>query len=1241
MRILAIRGRNLASLADDFEVDFQSEPLASAGVFAITGPTGAGKSTLLDALSLALFHDTPRLRDAREQGVEIPDAGDSSISPQDPRNILRRGTGEGFAEVDYVGIDNQRWRARWEVRRARQKPDGKLQKPSASLENLDQQQQHGGKIRETREIIERTTGLSYEQFCRSILLAQNEFATFLRASGKDRAELLEALTGTEIYRVISKLCHERTAEEKKKVEILETKLGMDPPLSQQARNDLEEQLAEAERQRSNLKIRHDQIHAEATWREQGRTLQERQEHLQAELTGSERELARRDEETSLVRRMEAIEPARALHRDLEQASAVLTRHVRREPDLESNRKQAEADWKAADKRAAEARQRLEVTEKAQKDQAPKIRKARDIDQQLANLEARLAELQDRTRQSDDQISQAHERLTEGREASRANQATLESWQTWKEAHSQFNPALDCWLDAGQALETADRVLEKRKSAESALQQSQKDADAAASRITLLESRLASARQAVKAARKQRSEAEKQEGKFDAEATEREKEQIDARHRLLEQLETRLAEEAKARQALESAQETLNKLGSDQAKRHERLQELTHAVPAAAEAWTQAQKAWQASSAIADQHTAVLRRDLVEGDPCPVCGSREHPGHDQDNAEIARLVEELAQQLEQAKRVHQNLEREQTVLEAEFHQVDRQQQTQAEEVEQLTAQHEQVRALLQEAAQGLDLGSDDPAKLSEQAYKRLTELETARESLRQRRTALVEARKTLELSRQALTKAEQEAESVESELEAARKSSAPMLETHRSAEAEAKIQREAEREAIETLVRMLDLKQTPDGAMISNLVGQWQAGEKHRAAAEKAAERQPFLQKQLEDLEQQLSALQEEKQKSGKAAESLQKEIGSQRKERQKCVAASNLDVLESELNQTIQDARTDLAEADQARETARSNLVSAETALHHWQQELQAHREAENQARSALTKWLANHHEDEHVALAQDDLETLLELLATPVDQWQPLRKEIARLEQTIHDHRTKLAGLAEQIEAWQTRALSERDEAATRKALEEAVTKLNDAVEKEAMLKAEVHNDDERQERAAGQLEKIRLQQEVCERWQKLDELIGASDGSRFRDYAQQFTLDVLITHANAQLKTLAPRYRLQRGEDNLNILVVDDDMGGEIRGVHSLSGGETFLASLALALGLAELSSQRVRLESLFIDEGFGSLDADTLRVAMDALDRLQAQGRKVGVISHVQEMSDRIGTKIEVERTAPGRSEILIFA
>ncbi len=134
-----------------------------------------------------------------------------------------------------------------------------------------------------------------------------------------------------------------------------------------------------------------------------------------------------------------------------------------------------------------------------------------------------------------------------------------------------------------------------------------------------------------------------------------------------------------------------------------------------------------------------------------------------------------------------------------------------------------------------------------------------------------------------------------------------------------------------------------------------------------------------------------------------------------------------------------------------------------------------------------------------------------------------------------------------------------------------------------------------------------------------------------------MLLGYANHHLSDLSRRYRLERVKDTLALMVVDQDMGDEPRSVHSLSGGESFLVSLALALGLASLSSNRVRVESLFIDEGFGSLDADTLRIAMDALDKLQAQGRKVGIISHVQDMTERIGIQIQVRRQTGGRSRV----
>ncbi|HEX5337599.1 MAG TPA: SbcC/MukB-like Walker B domain-containing protein, partial [Gallionella sp.] len=200
-------------------------------------------------------------------------------------------------------------------------------------------------------------------------------------------------------------------------------------------------------------------------------------------------------------------------------------------------------------------------------------------------------------------------------------------------------------------------------------------------------------------------------------------------------------------------------------------------------------------------------------------------------------------------------------------------------------------------------------------------------------------------------------------------------------------------------------------------------------------------------------------------------------------------------------------------------------------------------------------------------------------------------------------------------------------------------AHESATALKLAIAQDQARRAQAAATLDALEKREASSRLWGQLNDLIGSADGKKFRNYAQQFTLDVLLGYANRHLTELARRYRLERIKDTLALMVVDQDMGDEPRSVHSLSGGESFLVSLALALGLASLASNRVRVESLFIDEGFGSLDAETLSVAMDALDGLQAMGRKVGVISHVQEMTERISTKILVQRLAGGKSQVVI--
>jgi exonuclease SbcC len=202
----------------------------------------------------------------------------------------------------------------------------------------------------------------------------------------------------------------------------------------------------------------------------------------------------------------------------------------------------------------------------------------------------------------------------------------------------------------------------------------------------------------------------------------------------------------------------------------------------------------------------------------------------------------------------------------------------------------------------------------------------------------------------------------------------------------------------------------------------------------------------------------------------------------------------------------------------------------------------------------------------------------------------------------------------------------------------LRDHDEAWLQVRGALRDDDAAREAVASLRPDIERQQGVVDLWASLAEVIGSSDGARFRTFAQGVTLESLLVHANTHLGALSDRYRLVRlaGHD-LDFVVEDRASGSDRRGVNSLSGGETFLVSLALALGLASLSSRDLEIGSLFIDEGFGTLDPDTLDMVLSALDALQSGGRQVGVVSHVPGIAERIGWRVDVVPRGNGQSDV----
>lgn len=981
MKILAIRGRNLASLEGDFEIDFTVEPLLSAGIFAISGPTGAGKSTLLDTMCLALFARTPRTDQAKENNVKLQDVSNEQLSQSDPRFLLRRGTSSGFAEVDFMALNGHRYRTRWSVARARDKENGRLQNPRLALYNLDKEEEEQGTRSDLQARIIDLIGLTFEQFTRSVLLAQNDFSTFLKAEQGEKASLLEKLTGTELYSAISRQIFERNARAKEAFDLIQTRIQGIELLTDEEENDLRTRLAGTEKELQRV---------EKAKAEQ-QALQEAVRSIEQQITIRQRQ--QKEAADKLVHATELLTVARHEY----------------EKGVEEQQ-QSEARFKFLQQEILQAR-KLDI----QLDTA--IRDLSHSEQQLKNVMLRKEEAEKkyqaavlRRRQGAEEIA----RLTAWRERYKK-----------KERIAEQLSALLLHLDAASAtrsgMEAAVRSIETLRQEMAALNKQLSD----------LQQTSANKQQALKRA--------------------------EADYRNLE-------EELKAVDA-PALDKQIEKL------RQEREQLLIE------------QARLEASGNIKD-----LRGRLQDGQPCPVCGSTHHPFANQvPVAPVSALTLQL-QDLSNKK------------------------ETYVAHTRHLTRLQQQLLQLHKELAD------------SEAACKEMAGKQQLAASRQEREEAIVKEQSTL------LTQSLSAADLLFGNSEW-QKAWLQNPETFRKTLTDFARQWHENTEKLHQLERQESAQ---------------------KAECESLASFLPSLEKQAEE--------------SGQLHEKNRAAFSSLQAERKKLLNGRSADSVEQEYIRRMEELKERLKKLS-ATQTEQSGIADQ-------------------------TRGIADQ-------IAKDLTEASADLL-----------RRKAALDKWTADYLDSSGG--EPLEVILSRYTQEKTELAFR-------------------LRTQTEN----KAKVSGLQEELNVRRTESERWAKLNELAGSADGAKFRRIAQGYTLDILLNYANVQLRELTRRYRLERVPETLALQVIDRDMCDEVRTVHSLSGGESFLVSLALALGLSSLSSNRMRVESLFIDEGFGSLDAETLRVAMDALESLRTQGRKIGVISHVQEMTERIPVRICVNRAGNGRS------
>ncbi len=1240
MRILAIRGSNLTSLAGDFALELDQPPLDKLGLFAISGATGAGKSTLLDAMCLALFDRTPRLGDRGGAPVGRPDEEEEvRLQANDVRGVLRRGAGEGFAEVDFLGKDGKRYRARWSVWRARSRADGRFRPQEMKLTDVATEQTFGRTKSEVLKAIEERLGLSFDQFRRSALLAQGEFAAFLRADANERAELLERMTGTEVYSRVSMAAHEKYKVAQAELEKLAQGVAAIARLSDEERAGLEGSRGQEEAALAAAQQVQAQAERAADWyAERTRLVAQEAEAEGARAQAAEAVEAAAPREAELAR----VRAAEVLRAPLERADAAARRLETETANRTARQREAEGAREGVQAREAALAQagvRRAEAQAAEASARPALEEAGRLDVALAQAQRESHEAVQRleaAREAERLARKEAEQLA--REESAAG-AEVEAARTWLTTHAHVEALAREWPRWEAELVRHERATQAEAVARGALARWKTAAEALEAEAGRRREEHQSAGEALKATDAEVARAEAAMGEDAGTERRARRDSLLSRQDVLRALsEAHKASVQAVRAEQEAAGEASRALQEETSAKAEAEAARLRGLELEA-ALREAQRSLESTRAVLG--LSAHRAELREGAPCPLCGAKEHP-YAREAPALEGLLTDAQARVETLKAQRMEAARGETAASTRAAgaspraaQAQSRREAAAKQRAHQREEWASCRVRLVGAQPPEDVEAQGVEAWLEEAGTQVRSLLAALKDEEARAEALARAVKE---ARAAQGRARERWEAAEKALRLADEALRGNAEEQRKAEAEAARALGVCQEALSALAMPFTGRNGWEAALVRDAaafrarcverVSEWNAREKAQREAEARVA-------QAQGKRAPAEARVEERKTVTAAAAQAREKAEAVLRETQAARAAVLGGRPTEEVRTGLQDA---VAQASKRFELVRAEAESAK------QQAAVAATRAEEAARA-----------QEEAGATHAEAEAALEALLSPRSLTRESTRALlargvawaeaeARALSALREAHERALTVLKERQAWRTRheasGLPTLPEAEVAAACERARADTEARRQAAAALKARLDQDDEARRRHGEQARLLEERQRASGVWRTLNELIGSHDGKKFKVFAQSLTLDALLHHANAHLEELAPRYRLMRvPRYDLDLQVVDRDMGDEVRSVSSLSGGESFLVSLALALGLASLSSETTQVETLFIDEGFGTLDPETLEMALATLDALQATGRQVGIISHVSGLAERIGAQVRVVKQGAGRSRLVV--
>ena len=1135
MKFLQLEILNLASLDKQGGevINFEEGALGESTIFSIVGPTGSGKSTLLDAICLALYNRAPRYprkKGDKNQNIEIfgeADANENNrLAPTDSRNILTRGKKEGYSKLTFLANNGSIYRAEWHVRFQRVRYENAKTSLYKITRNGEQLTEEIADWNELPNII----GLDYDQFLRTVLIAQGSFANFLTAKENERYELLEKLIGCEeTYTNIAteiKKAKDQAVDAYNQmaasVEAVKQNLLNDEELAQ-----LQEEITRLEKAEKELDSQLQAISKDLQWYEENDKQTKQIAIYQADMEQASNAIKKMQAQNLHLQLHDEVQPAVNLLQEVERQ--IQSIHEQEEEILKS-----EAAIKSKVVGITESEHTLsylkEVVNKAQE----QLEKAMPVIAEARALKTKMEAAMPNLKEKKEALELAQKENLTALKDVEENARNIQKWEAETEK-------------ANLALKTTKEEIAKQK-------QVLHEATQAAEQAWEKEKNK-TAGQNIEELQTQKSAAEKK------------LQDVLQAIKVVAHLDAATAEKQKN-------EERIQFLGKRNAKIDEALGKLS------IEALTQeTQTLRNAYTLMVSEKWEIHRANLTEGKPCPLCGSTTHPYHS-DNRQFEEATTELSQLLKAKEDLLKLQQKQEKDLSGERKQNDGEVQTLQKQQEKLSGEiatyEEEWKVLIAQ-------------------YPKIPKAEAELKAL----LPIYEGKAKEATGKLSLFN------KIQKEIERLTQLKDKAIKDEAAYESKASVILNNAQESTSTCATQL----TEHKALTINLISQ----EKNKKEAyEKALQAWNNAKKEMEEWQAQYQQI-----LNGEEPDAAEQRLTAAKDEATK--AADNQ-------NENINKLKAELANSKGSYQTMLSQNKTMKEYLQAKEKELDL--------------WIKEYNKqlkEKSIKPSLIDLNTIWEMLHSAED-WNAIRREKDEKEKAV----ASTTALYQNAEKAHQQHL-EQQPAQTRDALLAIQQEYQERSQRNELIaaNARMQNHQEAVKQLGDKAEALKLVTQEKDDWTAITDAIGA-DGKTLRKIAQCYTLSFLIAHANQEIRKFNSRYELQQVKHSLGIRVIDHDRADDIRDTTSLSGGETFIVSLGLALGLSALSSRNISFENLFIDEGFGTLDPDTLATVIDSLAMLQSsQGKKVGVISHTDTMSERITTQIRIIKNGnSGSSHIEIY-